>query len=131
MYVPVFAVGKILQYDSVALAQVTVTRRHENYMYRTGAVAGVLPLIALFSHSVENLGDKLGINITLLLTLATVLFSQGDALPKVPYLTYVALRMHALSCCTACFAMLHSILHALSCCTTYFVMLHEQQARSH
>ena len=87
MYVPVFAVGKVLQYDAVALAQVTVTRRHESYTHRTGAIAAVLPIMAMFSHSVPNLGDKLSINITLLLTLATVVFAQGDHLPKVPYLT--------------------------------------------
>ena len=58
-------------------------------MYRTAAVSAMLPGVGLLTYFVNaaQVEDRLGINTTLLLTLAALQFLQGDALPKVPYLT--------------------------------------------
>jgi hypothetical protein len=63
-------------------------------------VSGILPGIGLLTFFVPpaEAGERISINVTLLLTLAALQFLQGDNLPKVPYLTlldkYVLCRHH-------------------------------------
>eukprot|EP00937_MAST-01D_sp_MAST-1D-sp2_P005477 g5477.t1 len=89
MYVPSFEFGQLVNFDPVVHAKLVVVRRHESYMYRTAAVSGILPCVGLLTGFVDatKVEERISINATLLLTLAALQFLQGDALPKVPYLT--------------------------------------------
>jgi hypothetical protein len=62
-------------------------------------VAAVLPLLAFASYGASSYAERLSINVTLLLTSATVFFTQGDQLPKVRPVTVTViavgwLRLH-------------------------------------
>jgi hypothetical protein len=97
-YMPSYKFGKLAGYDPEARLIFTVRRKPDYWVINFGIVSSVLCSMmgCAYGIPVENIGERLGVAMTLVLTMTATKYLMMEKLPSVAYMTY--LDWHILIC---------------------------------
>jgi hypothetical protein len=97
-YMPSYKFGKLAGYDPEAGIILQVKRKPKFWVVNFGIVSSILCSLMACTYAipVENIGERLGVAFTLVLTMTATKYLMMEKLPSVAYLTY--LDWHILFC---------------------------------
>jgi len=104
-YLPSFKFGKLEGYDPEAAIILSVLRKPMYWVVNYGAVVSAVSTLMACTYAIKpsEVSDRLGVAMTLVLTMTTTLYLMQEKLPCVSYFTF--LDVHIWVCCLALMSM--------------------------